>query len=66
MDMKTWLKHDERTRQEIADQLGVHYITLSRWLIGQGVPSKRYIVKIRKLTKNKVTLKDFLQESPDA
>jgi DNA-binding transcriptional regulator YdaS (Cro superfamily) len=59
MHLQEWLRTDERSREELAKIVGVHYATFSRWVSGRGVPSKRHAIKIRELTNGQVTLWDL-------
>jgi transcriptional regulator with XRE-family HTH domain len=61
MQLHDWVKTDERSQDEMAAFVGVHYTTFSRWVHGKSIPSKRHARKLRELTHNKVTLIDFHQ-----
>ncbi len=59
MRLDEWVKTDERNQQQMADEVGVHFTTFSRWVSGKAIPAKRNIKALRKLTDDKVKLSDF-------
>jgi transcriptional regulator with XRE-family HTH domain len=58
MRLHEWVKTDERSQSEMAEFVGVHYNTFSRWVSGRSIPAKRHARKLRELTGDKVTLAD--------
>lgn len=59
MLLKDWLTKERRTHAWFAEQLGIHQNTVSRYVSGVRLPSRKKISKITKLTKGKVTHRDF-------
>lgn len=59
MFLKDWLTKERRTHAWFAEQLGIHQNTVSRYVSGVRLPSRKTMAKITKLTKGKVTHRDF-------
>ncbi len=62
MRLKEWLEDEGLLRVEFAAQVGVHPITMTRWVTGAWVPSSEYIERIAELTGGKVTANDLMEQ----
>jgi DNA-binding transcriptional regulator YdaS (Cro superfamily) len=50
MDLATYLQHADLTQAEFAARLGVHPVTLNRWVKGHAMPRRAAMAKIQNLT----------------
>lgn len=65
MRLREWLEDKGLMRVEFAALVGVHPITMTRWVTGQWVPSSEYIERISELTDGAVTANDLMAEWQD-
>ena len=54
MTLKEWLNQGGRKKKWLAQQLGCHDTSVSRWVTGKSVPDERYQAAIEKLTDGQV------------
>lgn len=59
MKLADWLKREGRHGREFAREIGVHYVTLSKWGIGENMPRPDKIRRIEDATGGAVTYQDF-------
>ena len=59
MKLKAWRKQQRITQQQLADILGCTKITVSNWERGARIPKAKFLMKLIKLSKEKVTANDF-------
>jgi plasmid maintenance system antidote protein VapI len=48
--LEEWLRAERRSQEWLAEQLGTHQTSVSRWLLGRARPAVEMAVKIEKLT----------------
>lgn len=59
MKLNEYVDTHEIKRASLAEQLGVSYETVRRYLAGERIPDPRIMHKIAKLTDGEVTANDF-------
>ena len=59
MNLREWIAREGITQREAAERLGVHEITLNRWLSGRMTPRRGQIAAIETLTGGAVLWADF-------
>ena len=62
MRLGEWLKQNEKTPAQLAEEMGVKRSTVSRWVKGQ-MPNVPAVLRIIEITGGKVTANDFLPEA---
>ena len=60
MDLAAFLAQAELTQTEFAARIGVHPITLNRWVNGHALPRRSAMVKIQEATGGQVGPSDLL------
>jgi transcriptional regulator with XRE-family HTH domain len=50
MTLREWIADQQLTQREAAARLGVHEITLNRWLSGKAIPQRRQLEAIRQIS----------------
>jgi DNA-binding transcriptional regulator YdaS (Cro superfamily) len=65
MRLREWLEEHGLQRVQFASLLGVHPITVTRWVTGSWVPSSEWIERITAATNGDVTANDMLAEWQD-
>lgn len=63
--LQAYLDQSGVSKDELAEQLGVHPITIYKYVRGDRVPEPGVMVKIAEITKGQVTPNDFY-DIPDA
>lgn len=66
MTLREWIATAGLTQRAAAERLGVHEITLSRWLTGRAIPRRDQMTLIGALTAGAVLPNSFYCTSPDA
>jgi len=61
MKFTEWLDAEEGRNAKVAERFGVYPGAVTQWRT-RGVP-KKFMLQLRKFTKNKVTLAEMLEES---
>lgn len=61
MKLHDWMRKNKKTPEDIADRLGVHAVSVRRYLTGARIPHQGVMKDIRALTKGKVTALDFYE-----
>lgn len=59
MQLKEWIKKENKTQQEVADALGVAQGLVSSWCNGERLPRPENMQKITEYTNGEVTPNDF-------
>ena len=59
MTLREWISEQGLTQRAAADRLGVHEITLSRWLTGKAIPRREQMASIRQETAGTVDAGSF-------
>lgn len=62
MTLQEWMEDAGLKPADVAQELGVHVSSVSRWLNGHRVPRPGQLQQLRLLSGNKVTADSFLQE----
>ncbi len=60
MTLNDWMRHNDKSREEVAETLGVSVVSVGRYLTGERSPRDEIIIKIKSMTQNLVTADDFL------
>ncbi len=60
MTLKEFLVRHNMTSEEFAKAMRVTHSTVSKWRAGTRVPRLAHIKKVARLTKNKVSLSDWI------
>lgn len=66
MTLREWIATAGLTQRAAAERLGVHEITLSRWLTGKAIPRRDQMTLIGSLTAGAVLPGSFYGASDDA
>lgn len=66
MTLREWIATAGLTQRAAAERLGVHEITLSRWLTGRAIPRRDQMTLIGTMTAGVVLPNSFYCTSPDA
>ena len=59
MQLKKWLKQEEKSPTAFGASIGVEYLSIYRWVNGKNIPSHAYMKDIFKKTNGAVTPNDF-------
>ena len=62
MTLRQWIETQNMTQQQAADLLGVHAVTLNRYLSGKLTPRRAMLEKVREVTGGAVQPADFFGE----
>lgn len=62
MNLREWITEQGLTQREAARRLGVHEITLSRWVMGRAVPRREWRDRIREVTGGAVGVATFFAD----
>lgn len=54
-----WMDENDKTQQQVAEELGVTQGSVSRWCAGESVPRPEFMQKITIYTGGEVTANDF-------
>ena len=60
MLLSQWLKTNGKTGQALAVELGVHPVTISKWIAGTQCPRPEMVVQIGAITGGDVTATDLM------
>ncbi|MCM8808482.1 MAG: helix-turn-helix transcriptional regulator [Candidatus Omnitrophica bacterium] len=55
--LETYRLEKKLSQQKLAKILGVHYVTLNRWIMGKKKPNKIWVYHIKKFLKERGILK---------
>ena len=66
MTLREWIGSQGLTQRAAADRLGVHEITLNRWLTGKAIPRREQMTAIREATAGQVEAGSFYEGAPAA
>lgn len=66
MTLREWIATAGLTQRAAAERLGVHEITLSRWLTGRAIPRRDQMTLIGAMTEGAVLPNSFYCASPEA
>lgn len=64
MNLATYLKEQNLTREAFANRVGVHPITVTRWVTGSLRPGWDKLAVIERVTGGGVTAQDFMPKEP--
>ncbi len=62
MNLKDYLKLNGISREKFANEMGVSYASVIKWVYGGRFPRPSALNKIYELTEGKVQANDFLQQ----
>lgn len=62
MNLKDYLKLNGISREKFANEMGVSYASVIKWVYGGRFPRPSALHKIHELTEGKVQANDFLQQ----
>lgn len=63
MTLAEFLRERGMTREQFAEQVGVHPVTVSKWTTGAMFPRRDKLAKIAALTGGAVTASDFMPKA---
>lgn len=66
MTLREWLRQQDMTQREAADRLGVHEITMCRYVSHKQIPRRDILAKIDALTGGAVKPGSFYEETVGA
>lgn len=64
MNLATYLRQQKETREAFAARVGVHPITVTRWVTGSLRPGWDKLAVIERITAGEVTAQDFVPKEP--
>lgn len=62
MTLKEWLKEQELSAQDFAENNSIPYGSVIKWVYSNRFPRVNYLDKIKNITKGQVTPNDFFKQ----
>lgn len=66
MTLREWIANQRLTQREAAERLGVHEITLNRWVNEKATPRRKQMSRVQTATDGAVQPRDFFPATATA